>query len=248
MRQFLIYLYLILATVGFFTIPLTVIAYSFLGSVILYHLLQLISHDYFSHEYIVPRNSMVKGFILLLWATQSGETIKQKKNFHYAHHLHWKNVDKDPTARKLKDTTWWEYLLEINVSSKHLSLPVYATPTLDGKLIQLHEKHCKTIWYSWIAMTIIFMPWWMFMVVSIYPKVYGLFLSRFHDYYFHGGKNEGKDSAWLLPLYGSASWHIKHHKSWRNSFYGFTKFEKYLNLGWYFNNIFFKPNVKYVYQ
>ena len=199
-------------------------------------LMQLISHDYISHEFIKPKNRFYEIIALTLWYAL-GQTIHGKKSFHTWHHKSWQLPDVDPTQQLLQGKNLFRYVFSLH-SPKPQHIPDQDhTRLFDNAVIKWLDQHAMIIYWGIVAVLLIVLSWPMFVVVRIYVPWFMALTSKFHDWYFHGGGPK-KDSAWLIPVYSHSAWHIEHHSKWQNEYYG-PSFWKWLTPSWYIRKIMF---------
>lgn len=203
-------------------------------------LIQVISHDYVSHEYITPKNRFYQFLVLGLWYLL-GQTVQNKKNYHYWHHINWQNRNIDPTQKLLANKSFFRYLFSLHFPVDN-SIPIVLKGSLvNSPSIRMLDKYSIHIYWTSLIAMIIFLPWTWFVTLIVYPTWLQMLIERLHDYYFHGGGPK-KDTAWLLFLFGSASWHIHHHRNWHDEYHG-PEIWKWFNLCWYFRQIMFIKNM-----
>lgn len=202
-------------------------------------LLTVIQHDYISHEYIKPRNQWFDLLCLLLNCT-TDTTVKGKKDFHTEHHKTWRDPEKDPTQRRMKGVPIWRYLFGF-YTPVALELPEIKCNILtESRWAKYLDKHYRKIYLFYLLVCLIILPWPWFITICIYVPWIGAILFYLHDQIYHGSSIKSKDRPWLLPIYSSAAWHIKHHENYRVWYHG-PGIWKWLNLSWYYQLLFFKP-------
>ncbi len=214
----------------------------FLSALVIYVLFnplsQVISHNYISHEYIEPRNLLVRTLLLILFYIR-GETVSTKRNYHSYHHRMYKtNPEVDPTMQLVANKSLFRYVFALHRPIA-LQIPnVDKSKLSESKFVQFCDRHIKKIYWFFIIVPLIALPFKWFVILRIYVPWLLLVMSRFHDYYFHGSI-QGKDNLVLFAMYGGGGLHVQHHDKWLNDLYG-TDFTKWLNLGWYYRLLFFK--------
>lgn len=202
-------------------------------------LLQLIFHEYVSHEIIKPRNKIIDFLVLFLFYTH-GQTVKNKRAFHVTHHVGYLDPTNDPTQLKIKaaKNIFW-YIFNLQQPLAQELIPVKNTLLESNDMIKLLEPHAfKIAWFYRLVMFLLLPIEW-FCVFVLYLLWLNILISAVHDVFFHSDIN-GQDSSWLLPLWSNAAWHIKHHENPDSLYFGPT-WLKWLNLSWYYYLCLFKP-------
>jgi hypothetical protein len=227
----------LLAIACLVTMDPILLVYAFLVFLLIFPLFSLVFHEYISHEYITPRNQLVKMLTLLLWY-MFGQPIQGKKNYHIWHHRTWNDAQVDPTQQLLEHKSLFRYLFSLH-SPLQQSIPKVESGNLvKDHLIQLLDSKVNYIYWASILLMLLLLSWPMFVVLRVYVPWFMTLASKYHDWYFHGNGLR-KDSIWLLPIYSSASWHIEHHTNWQQEYHG-TGLSKMFNLSWIFRKILFK--------
>lgn len=201
-------------------------------------LLQLLTHEYISHEYIQPRYKILTILFLLLvyWSTK--HTIFNKKNFHFYHHKHWQDPDTDPTLQKMKGTRLLPYMFSIvNPVPQHI--PKTESSLLkNDPLIAWMDQHASWFHYGIKLLMLVVLPIEWFIVFNAYFVSMNLIRSNYSEYYFHGPLN-GQDSNWRGIIFGNGAWHMHHHTVSAQLYFGPGHW-RWFNLSWYYKLLFFK--------
>lgn len=204
---------------------------------LIFHIVQIIMHDYICHEYIKPRNSIIEILCLLIWCLFVGERIADKKTYHFFHHRNWKNNQTDPTQLKLKNNNYIKYIFD-------LYKPTWApadqleNPSLSTHIFMWFNRNCYSIFWAGVVISFVLLPIKIFFIFHILSRSLFVLMGNSHDYYFHK-TSANRDSNWLSILLGSAAWHMQHHETWKNEYYGPGQW-RYLNFSWYLRKLFFK--------
>jgi hypothetical protein len=199
----------------------------------------LIFHEWISHEYVQPRNKLCKLFSLFVFYSQDN-TIRGKKNYHVYHHRHWLNQDLDPTYQKLKKLPWYRYVLGLQKPiAQHI--PNIENSLLESSsLVKTLDKYHRAIYVALALILFGILPFNWFVTTMIWYPWLSMIAYNTHDYYFHGPW-QGKDKNCLSIIFGTAAWHIAHHESWRNEYYG-PGYWRVLSPGWYWRYLLFKTS------
>ena len=202
-------------------------------------LMQLITHEYVSHEYIQPKNKWIDLLCLLLFYSQENN-VQAKRDFHVMHHRHWKNVELDPAQQKMKNIPIWRYILSLQRPVEQNIIPVQNAMLENNIWVKMLNKHSQKIYWLYVSIMFLTLPLEWFFVMCIYFPWLGVIVFFTHDQVFHG-KIKSKDHNWYLPIFGSQSWHIYHHENYDKCYHGPT-FWKWLNPAWYYQLLLFKTN------
>lgn len=221
----------ILVLVSLFTLEFKYVLYS-IGIYMLYMpLLMVIHHDYISHEYVKPKNQWIDLLCLIISYTTEVD-VKGKKDFHTEHHKTWKYSNQDPTQRKMKNVPIWRYVFGFLKPVAFKVPPIKCNILTESRWAKHLDRHCRKIYWAYVVICLIILPWPWFVVVCIYTPWLGAILFNLHDHIYHGNII-AKDRNWLLLLYSSAAWHVKHHEHYRSWYHG-PGIWKWLNLSWYY--------------
>ena len=230
----------------FVLLSLLLVDIKYLGYALCLHvfympLLQLITHDYISHEYIEPKNRWLDLVFLLMFYTNE-RTVQGKRDFHVAHHRYWiNNPDKDPALQKMRNIPIWRYVLALQQPVTHDKIEsVKNTLLKNNRWVVLFEPHYRKIYWAYTLIMFLVLPLPWFVALCIYLPWLLTVIPNFHDQVFHG-TIQSKDHGWYLPLFSSQAWHLKHHEDYQTHYHG-TKFWKWLNIAWYYHLLFFKPS------
>jgi hypothetical protein len=197
----------------------------------------IIYHDWICHEYIKPKNKIIKVLLLLLFYSQEN-TVSKKKNYHIWHHKNFKIPKLDPTYQKMQGVPLLRYILSFH-KPKEQNIPNLEFSLVEkDKFIKYCDIHYKKIWIGYIILSFMFLPLEWFATLNIFIPWISTCVANWHDYYFHG-PIKGKDSNLLSVMIGTSAWHIHHHNDWTKEYYG-NGIWKYLNPAWYYRIIFFK--------
>lgn len=202
-------------------------------------LLQLILHEYVSHEIIQPRNPVINLLVLLFFYTH-GQTVKNKRAFHVTHHVHYLDADRDPTQLKIRAAgNLFRYIFNLQKPLAQELVPVKNSLLDNDRLVSLLEPHALKIVWGYRLIMFVLLPVEWFAVFVLYFVWLNIVIYGMHDVFFHG-TIKGKDSSLLLPVWGNGSWHIKHHEDPDSLYFG-PGWIKWLNLGWYYYLLLFRP-------
>ena len=225
------------ALAGVFVLDFRDILAIFIAGLFFNHAYQLIFHDWISHDYIRPRNTVFKWLCLMLFYSQDN-TIRKKKNYHVFHHQNWQNAEVDPTQQKLKNRGLFEYLFALH-SPVAQNIPVREVSLLENEpVIKFFDQHSKLVYFATLVMAFAILPMTWFLAVAIYFPCINTVLGNYHDFYFHGPM-QGQDKNLLTTVYGTQAWHIAHHQSWREEYYG-PGWWFLINPTWYYRQLFFE--------
>jgi hypothetical protein len=148
------------------------------------------------------------------------------------------NPEIDPTMCLVANKSLFRYVFALHKPIA-LNLPnVDKSKLAESAFIKFCDKHVKKIYWFFIIVPLILLPFKWFVILRIYVPFLLLIMARFHDYYFHGSIR-GKDNLVLFAIYGGGGLHVQHHEKWIDDLYG-TNFTKWFNLGWYYRILLFK--------
>jgi hypothetical protein len=239
-RVFLLHLAVLLSLIyidfGYFL--LSILMFVFVGP-----LLQLIMHEYISHEYIEPKNPTITCLLLILFYSivfaGTHSSIRTKRNFHITHHRHWKDADQDPTQLKLGKTNIWLYVFGFNRPIEFTIEEATNSILENNAILNFIDRHSKILNYTINLFFLIILPFEWFVTIFIYLPWLLLIVANIHDVLFHGPVENKKDSNWYLLFFSSQAWHLYHHNNYRTYYFGPSHI-KYFNLAYYYQKILFK--------
>jgi hypothetical protein len=170
-------------------------------------ILALTVHYRFNHNYIEFKNSTLEWLGLLLIAVYSFWKFTDVKSYHVYHHQKWLSSE-DPTGSEIGQGKIKYYLGMTDPKS----IPVIESahdPKVDW--INRHFYLIKFVVYVTI---IVLLGINAFFYMIILQQFYFYVFEKMHDLLFHWSVT-ARDKPWLFPLYFNSSWHIEHHKNYR---------------------------------
>lgn len=221
-----------------FLIDIKYVVYGLIVTFFYMPLSQLIHHEYVSHQYVQPKNKWID-LVCLFLLYFSDTAALDKYAWHINHHVKWRDPAIDPVQQKMALTSKWRYLFGLTVPLD-VDVPPRKNMLLENnQWVKMFDAHVSKIFLTYIILMFIVLPLPWFFVFCIYPYWLIMMLFNLHDQLFHG-KNKDPDSAWYLPIYGNAAWHIKHHEEYKIEYYG-PGMWRWFNLSWYYRLLLFKP-------
>jgi hypothetical protein len=213
--------------------------YLLLTAILVSHLLsyitQILDHDWCTHRYILPKNSIIN-ILCRAWIMIMTHDPNTFPAIHMAHHVHWLN-DKDPIHTNVTSSGQLASLLNVICSFPSLTPAALTKP--NAKLqIGLLLLTYVTIW---IVFGFTYVVYFCFL-----SKLWHNALTLIPDITLYALKKQ-QNFPWLWPLILRDAWHYEHHIKYHHKHY--PKIEdlfhgpswlKYLNFEYYFMKLFFK--------
>lgn len=223
---------------SFFFIDIRYFGYSLLIWLFYMPLIQLIHHEYVSHQYIQPKNRWID-LVCLFLLYFANTSAKDKHAWHIDHHLKWQNPDQDPIQQKMSKVSIWRYVFGFQ-EPVSVNIPPKQNVLLENnQWVRLFDTHVLAIYLTYVIVMFIVLPVPWFFIICIYVPWISMLVANFHDHLFHG-QFGSQDHNWYLPVFGNAAWHCKHHEEFHTAYYGPGQW-KWVNLLWYYQLLLFKP-------
>jgi hypothetical protein len=204
-------------------------------------LIQIIHHEYISHEYIKPKNIVYEFLLLIIFYCALGQSVMDKKRFHSAHHRLWKDPTADPTRLKISASrSPWQYIFGLSPAVSHDTLPDIkpASFVRNSLFVKFFDTHAFSLYVLCRILVLLCLSWNWFLVVVVWVPWLLRLMNGANEYVFHG-PTQHRENSLLLPIYGSQTWHIRHHTHWKTYDHG-PGIWQWLNLCWYYQLLFFK--------
>lgn len=203
-------------------------------------LLQLIMHEYVSHETIRPRNKWLDLFLLMILYANAA-SVQNRKAYHITHHVHYLDPEKDPTQQKMAAAgTLWKYLLNLGRPVEQNLLKVRSHLIESNPWVQKLDAHALTITWAYRSVLFVLLPIEWFVVGILYFAWFNIMAFSLHDWFFHRS-NRPQDSSLWLPFWSNQSWHLYHHQHPDRLYFG-PKLAQWLNPAYYYYLVFFKAS------
>lgn len=227
----------IAALAAIILLPWTHVAAAVIFYVITMPIVQLIFHDYASHNNIIPKNQTVEAVCLWIFCVLGGR-LNQKFAYHRAHHQHWCRPELDPTQQKIHANQFWSYVFGTGCGVPQ-SFEPHIHPLIDtSKTAKFVDRHANIIQLVTLVVALVLLPLEIFAVVFVlYPWMLMIVFS-YHDWYFHGPKSKA-DNCWWFLLWNNACWHVHHHRNPNELYFGPSGW-KWFNISWYTFRSFFR--------
>jgi len=238
------FIFVIAGLIFYFDILL--IMYSLIVTWGIWALTEVPKHDYIEHNYIRPKNTIIKYLIDFILFLLNSEMYANKKGWQKMHDLHHKNWRTD------KDTL--TYAIDRGILIAMAAYRPFARPNKED----LNEILKGYATFSWIfrylieikiliAITLLLLlgPQLFLYFVAI-PASLKLGFEGQHDWYII---RFGERNYWFMwPIALNQAWHLSHHQSynkapntWGDIFQGPT-WVRYINPQYYLTILFFKIN------
>jgi len=181
-------------------------------STVTWPLISLTQHSYFHHAYLKFRNPVFKWILLCHMTIYSYWKFNDIRSYHVTHHELWL-TDKDPTAQEIRQG-WVKYYFGLTDPVPIRNLTV----SKKDKDLEFINSNFYLIKFVVLSLLLIILGIEWFVHLFLVQQFLMYFFYKFHDIVFHS-TDKAKDKPWLYPIFGSDSFHIKHHKNFNKSFW-----------------------------
>jgi hypothetical protein len=246
-HNLVIYWYFIFICLGitvYFDLLLSI--YSLIFTWCIWALTEVPKHDYIEHNYIIPKNKIIKYIIDFVLSLLNPEIYADKENWQKMHDLHHKNWQSElDTLTRLIDQGIILAMIKHKPFVKPNSLAL-------GKILSLYPefpwlfKHLIKIKVLISIILLLLLGPQLFLYFVAIPAALKLGFEGQHDWYII---RFGERNYWFMwPLALNQAWHLKHHQSynrapntWNDIFQG-PKWVRYVNPQYYLTRLLFKIN------
>lgn len=211
-------------------------------SLLIYNLVIIITHDYWAHGFITPKNKFI-GYVFDILAYMSEVTLESlfnshpKQTFkleHIKHHSNWKIESLSEKDHWAKILFFPSYRLYANKITKY---PISENSSFIDKnylyiVIGLHL--CLffllgTIYYFYF----VFLQGWLYLR-------WRQFFLELSPHYSQGDWRSQHDHPWLFVLCANGGYHISHHLNQNAIILGNGGIKKYFSIQFWFLYLFYK--------
>lgn len=204
-------------------------------------------HEYIEHDYLIPKNTIVKYFVDIFMFYLSPPLYHDRYGvveIHFNHHRYW-NTNKDNLSNRVK-TEFIPGLVDYDLGFlKQPDLKSLNKLSSEYKIGFLFRYFVEIKVLVLAVLTLIFGPAAVFYYTLIPITIVG-FLQLQHDFYLD--RFGETDHPWLWPITFNQAWHLEHHKTYKtkpnsvNSLFMGPSWVKYINPQYYFARLLFRLN------
>jgi fatty acid desaturase len=221
---------------------------------IIFNCVSMIVHEGWSHNYIIPKNNIVKCILntvaCLTHIPSKYSPFAIWKELHLSHHKFFKDPDYDYIQYDLNNNNWFTYIFTSNLRVKKniikdTNFDQYVDK-LDSVDRWFNKHYNKVIVISHISLLLLLGASYYFYFVIFQIWLFGRQMPLIGEWLPHKhakNKHDENDNSWLFFYYGSNAYHVSHHRYINEMNLG-QGWLKYLNIQYYFIKLFYNVNSK----